>query len=221
MKPQLPTSPRSNQQREQTCAARDDPGPWQPIAHDRQQVGWRHGARKIPPKAATDCVGCRGQNAPRAIRSTKGRPQFRSRLQKERRLWRRLLSKKPADNRSRKTEPVNQEVAREPEQDQANPNEDGRNDEPDHGASPWYLPFGSGNPDRHGFIIAGMSDAGRLIRGRDCGQGGGRGRSKLCRRDAERSKLFRTFGGGAGPAGGFPTARVFMPTYAPSDIALS
>jgi len=63
-----------------------------------------------------------------------------------------------------KPQPVNQKVAREPEQDQANPNEDGRNHRPDHGALPWYLPFGSGNPDRHGFIIAGMRDAGRFIR---------------------------------------------------------
>src|SRR5262249_1956473 len=27
-------------------------------------------------------------------------------------------------------------------------------DESHHGASPWCLPFGSGNPDRHGYIIA-------------------------------------------------------------------
>ncbi|XIA65112.1 hypothetical protein ACFIOY_01215 [Bradyrhizobium sp. TZ2] len=60
-----------------------------------------------------------------------------------------------------KPQPVNQEVAREPEQDQANPDEDGRNDGPDHGALPWCLPFGSGNPDRHDLIIAEMKDAGR------------------------------------------------------------
>src|SRR5207237_5143292 len=64
--------------------------------------------------------------------------------------------------------PIDQEVAREREQDQANPSEEGRNDEPDHGTLPWYLPFGSGNSDRHGVIIAEMKDACRLIRGRDC-----------------------------------------------------
>ena len=62
-----------------------------------------------------------------------------------------------------KPQPINQEVAREPEQDQANPDEDGRNDEPDHGALPWCLPSGSGNPDRHGLMIAEMRDACRLI----------------------------------------------------------
>jgi hypothetical protein len=36
--------------------------------------------------------------------------------------------------------------------DQANADDDGRNDEPDHGALPWYVPFGAGNPDRHGLI---------------------------------------------------------------------
>src|SRR6202030_771458 len=66
-----------------------------------------------------------------------------------------------------KPQPIDQEVAREPEQDQANPDDDGRNDQPDHVASPWSLPFGSGNPDRHGLMIAEMRDAYRLIRGRD------------------------------------------------------
>jgi hypothetical protein len=33
---------------------------------------------------------------------------------------------------------------------------------------PWYLPFGSGYPDRHGLIIVEMRGARRLIRGRDC-----------------------------------------------------
>jgi len=36
-------------------------------------------------------------------------------------------------------------------------------DELVHGASPWCLPFGSGNPDRHGLIIADISVACRLI----------------------------------------------------------
>src|SRR5713226_4953098 len=52
--------------------------------------------------------------------------------------------------------PIDQEVAREPEQDQANPDDEGRNDEPDHGVLPWCLPSGSGDPDRHGLMIAEM-----------------------------------------------------------------
>jgi hypothetical protein len=81
-----------------------------------------------------------------------------------------------------KPQPVNQEVAREPEQDQANADDGGRNDEPDHGALPWYLPFGSGNPDRHGLIIAEKWDAYRFIRGRDylkAGNAGARSPSPL------------------------------------------
>ena len=42
---------------------------------------------------------------------------------------------------------------------QANPDDDGLNDEPDHGPLPWYVPFGSGNPDCHGLIIAEMKDS--------------------------------------------------------------
>jgi hypothetical protein len=67
-----------------------------------------------------------------------------------------------------KPQPIDQEVAREPEQDQANADGNGRNCEPDHGTLPWYLPSGSGDPDRHGPMIAEMRDACRLIRSRDC-----------------------------------------------------
>ena len=202
---------RGNQQREQTCAARDDAGPRQPIAHDRQQVGWRHGARKIPHE---------GRDRLRRLPSGKTH---------------REPSVQPKDDRSSgpdckkddgfgadccpknlritdrgKPQPVNQEVAREPEQDQANPDEDGRNDGPDHGALPWYLPFGSGNPDRHGLIIAEMSDACRLIRGRDCAASGGRGCSKLRRRDpatAQSSKSRRRkAANSADAAAGYPVS---------------
>jgi hypothetical protein len=62
-----------------------------------------------------------------------------------------------------KPQPIDQEVAREPEQDQANPDDDGRNNPPDHGALPWYLPFGSGDPDRHSLIIAETRDSYRFI----------------------------------------------------------
>ena len=174
------------------------PGPRQPIAHDRQQVGWRHSARKIPHE---------GRDRLRRLPSGKTHREPSVQPKDDR-------SSGPdckkndgfgADRRPKnlritdrgKPQPVNQEVAREPEQDQANPDEDGRNDGPDHGALPWCLPFGSGNPDRHGLIIAEMRDAGRLIRGRDCAAKGGRGRSKLCRRPrgtAQGSKLRRRRG---------------------------
>ena len=188
---------RGNQQSEQTCAARDDPGPWQPIAHDRQQVGRRHIARKIPHE---------GRDRLRRLPSGKTH---------------REPSVQPKDDRSSgpdckkndgfgadcrpknlritdrgKPQPVNQEVAREPEQDQANPDEDGRNDEPDHGALPWYLPSGSGNPDRHGLIIAEMRDACRLIRGRDCVKAGDADARSSIAGTAERLKLFRALAAG-------------------------
>jgi hypothetical protein len=99
-----------------------------------------------------------------------------------------------------KPQPVNQEVAREPEQDQANPDEDGRDGEPDHGTLPWCLRFGSGNPDRHGLIIAEMRDACRLIRGRDCAAKGDADARSSVAGTARRVKLFRTFGRRAGPA---------------------
>src|SRR6202011_4347877 len=63
-------------------------------------------------------------------------------------------------------QPIDQEVAREPEQQQADPDDDGRNDDDGQGTSPWWFPFGSGNPDRHGLIIAEIKDACRLIRRR-------------------------------------------------------
>ena len=65
-----------------------------------------------------------------------------------------------------KPQPIDQEVAREPEHQQADPDGDGRNDEAGQGASPWWFPFGSGNPDRHGVMIAEMEEACRLIRER-------------------------------------------------------
>ena len=173
---------RGNQQSEQTCTARDNPGPWQPIAHDRQQVGRRHIAREIPHE---------GRN--RLRRPPSGKVHREPSVQpKDDRSPGPDCKKNDgfgADRRPKnlritdrgKPQPVNQEVAREPEQDQANPNEEGRNRGPDHGALPWYLPFGSGNPDRHGLIIAEMRDACRFIRGRDCASRRGRGRSELRR----------------------------------------
>jgi hypothetical protein len=46
---------------------------------------------------------------------------------------------------------------------QANPDDDGHNDEHDHSALPWYVPLGSGNPDCHALIIAERKDICRLV----------------------------------------------------------
>src|SRR5882724_9201236 len=157
---------RSNQHSEQTCTARDNPGPWQPIAHDRQQTGRRHMARKNPHE---------GRDRLRRLPSgkTHREPSVQPKDNGSSRPDRKKHDGFSADCCPKnlqitdrgKPQPVNQEVAREPEQDQANPNDDGRNHDPDHGTLPWHLPFGSGNPDRHGLIIAEMRDACRLIRG--------------------------------------------------------
>src|SRR5882672_6687259 len=156
----------SNQHSEQTCTAHDNPGPWQPIAHDRQEIGRRHIARKIRHE---------GRDRLRRLPSAKTHrePSVQPKYDGSSRPDRKKDGGFGADRYPKnlqitdrgKPQPVNQEVAHEPEQDQANPNGDGRNDEPDHGTLPWYVPFGSGNPDRHGLIIAEMRDACRLIRG--------------------------------------------------------
>src|SRR5260370_13951928 len=48
------------------------------------------------------------------------------------------------------------------------------NDEPYHGVLPWCLPFGSGNPYRHGMMISEMRDLAAPALSKLC-QGGGRG----------------------------------------------
>src|SRR5437879_2904368 len=146
---------RGNQQRNEACRACDNPGPRQPIAHERQQIGRWYIARSLP-REAGDGLGWRPS----------GETHREPSVQPEDDGSRRPDGKKDdgfcadccpenlqiADRG--KPQPIDQEVAREPEQNQENPDDDGRNDDPDHGASPWCLPFGSGDPDRHGKIIA-------------------------------------------------------------------
>src|SRR3979490_2576955 len=110
-------------------------------------------------KAETDCVGCRREPSVQPKDDGSSRPDRK----KDDGFSADCCPKNLRITDCGKPQPVNQEVAREPEQDQANPDEDGRNDGPDHGASPWHLPFGSGNPDRHGLMIAEMRDFCRLI----------------------------------------------------------
>src|SRR6266404_1122376 len=163
---------RGNQQSEQTCAARDDPGPWQPIAHDREQVGRRHIARKTGHEGGD---GMRRPPSGKTPRKPSVQPKDDSSPDPDRKKDDDFSADCCPENLQitdrRKPQPVNQEVAREPKQDQANPTDNGRNDDPDQGALSWYFPFGSGNPDRHGSSIAEMRDACRLIRGRDCSSG--------------------------------------------------
>jgi hypothetical protein len=66
-----------------------------------------------------------------------------------------------------KPQPIDQDVACEPQKDQENPDDDGSNDDPHHGVSSWRPPFGSGDPDRHGLMIAEARATHLLIRGRD------------------------------------------------------
>src|SRR6266404_5521916 len=187
---------RGNQQREQTCTARDNPGPWQPIAHDRQQIGRLHIARKIPRE---------GRDRLRRLLSGKAhcKPSIQPKddgssgpdRKKDDGFSPDCCPKNLQITDRGKPQPVYQEVACEPEQEQANPDDDGRNDEPDHGVLPWYLRLGSGNPDRHGVIIAEMKDACRLIRDRDCASRRGRGCSRLPRRDRGTREAVSNFWG--------------------------
>jgi hypothetical protein len=51
-----------------------------------------------------------------------------------------------------KPQPIDQQVAHEPQQDQADRDNDGSDDERHHGASPPRPRSGSGDPNRHGLI---------------------------------------------------------------------
>src|SRR6478752_1736647 len=146
---------RGNQQSYQSCSACDNPGPRQPIAHEHQQIGRWHIARSLPNEAG-DRLGRLPSRQTR--RKPSVQPEGDGRRgpdgKKDRGFSADCRPKDLQITDRGKPQPINQEVAREPEQNQENPDDDGRNDEPDHGASPWCLPFGSGDPDRHGMIIA-------------------------------------------------------------------
>src|SRR5208283_2566379 len=66
----------------------------------------------------------------------------------------------------RKPQPIDQEVVREPQQDQADRADDASYDKRKHGASPQLPPPGSCDPDRHSLMIAEAGDAHLPIRGR-------------------------------------------------------
>src|SRR3984957_3215708 len=158
-----------DQQSQQTCTACDSPEPRQPSALEREQIGRRHIAR-----------GCPRRGGDSLHRLPPGKTHRKPSVQPKDDGGRCPDSKKNdrfgGDRRQEnlqkadrgKPQPIDQEVAREPEQEQANADGNGRNCEPDHGTLPWYLPSGSGDPDRHGPMIAEMRDACRLILSRDC-----------------------------------------------------
>src|SRR3984957_17431088 len=160
---------RGDQQSEQTCTARNNPGPRQSIAHEREQIRRRRTARRVPRRGGDSLH-----------RLPPGKTHRKPSVQPKDDGGRCPDSKKDdrfgGDRRQEnlqkadrgKPQPIDQEVAREPEQEQASADGNGRNCEPDHGTLPWYLPSGSGDPDRHGPMIAEMRDACRLIRSRDC-----------------------------------------------------
>ena len=167
--PQLPASAAATSRASKPAPTAIDPGPGQSIAQIANGSGGGVTPATFHGGGWRSVAAAAGQTAPRAH-------PFSQRMTVVAVKTAKKTIGLGADRRQEnlqitdrgKPQPIDQEVAREPEQDQANPDDDGRNDEPDHGALPWCLPFGSGNPDRHGLIIAEMRDACRLIRGRDC-----------------------------------------------------
>ena len=140
---------RRDQQSQQTCTSRDSPGPRQSIAHQREQIGQRRTARR--------CGG--GDRLRRLLPGkTHGKqsvqPKYDAGCRQDREKHRGLGADAGQEHRSitdrGKPQPIDQHVAREPEQDQANAADDGRNNELHHGVLPWRLPSGCGDPDRHG-----------------------------------------------------------------------
>ena len=140
-------------QSEEPGAARDSERPWQPIAHEFEEIGRHRGGCGLqakaggnpPPSGKAECEPCVGpHNDGSCCEDHKKHCGFRG-------------DRRPENLRITdcgEPHPVDQEVADEPEKDQANCCDDGSNDQPYHGVSPWYLRFGSGNPDRHRKTIA-------------------------------------------------------------------
>src|SRR5258708_5679898 len=187
---------RGHQQSEITCTACDNPGPRQPIAHERQQIGRRRIARRVPRGGGESL--CRlppGKTHREPSVQPKDDGGRRQNCEKDHGFSADCCPKNLQITDRGKPQPIDQEVAREPEQDQANPDDDGCNDEPDHGVLPWYLPSGSGDPDRHASMIAEIRDACLLIRGRNCASRRGSGCLKHHCRDGGTSEAVPNFWG--------------------------
>ena len=152
---------------EEAGAAGDDEGPRQPMAHEFQQVRRRRNARAFPLE-----VG--GALHPRRPGKT-GRERSvhpkddGGRHEDDEKNFGFGADGRPEDLQIAdrgKPQPIDQEVAREPQQDQADRADDASYDERKHGASPRLPPPGSGDPDRHGLMIAEAGDAHLPIRSR-------------------------------------------------------
>src|ERR1700687_1856039 len=139
-----------DQQSEQTCTERDKPGPKQSLAHDRERSGQRRVAGRVPRRGG-ECL-CRLPPG-KTHREQSVQPKYGAGRHQNGEKQYGFGANAGQENLQiadrGKTQPIDQEVAREPEQDQANPADGGRDDDPDHGALPWCLPPGSGVPDRH------------------------------------------------------------------------
>ena len=152
---------------EEAGAAGDDEGPRQPMAHEFQQVGQRRNARAFPLEVGGTL---RPRRPGKAGRERSVHPQDDGgRHEDDEEDFGFGADGRPEDAQIAdrgKPQPIDQEVVREPQQDQADRDDDGSDEERHHGASPRLPPPGSGDPDRHGLMIAEAGDAHRSIRGR-------------------------------------------------------
>ena len=162
---------RADQRCEQARGERDEPRPGQSIAQERQRIG----RRRIPRQPRRRRGDRRGRRRPGEMRRKQavgsedhGRRRKnddkRDRLGADRRQEHRQITDRG------EPQPVDQDIARVPEQDQADSADEGCNDQPGQGARPWCVRSGSGDPDRHDPTIAKTGNADRRIRGRQCGK---------------------------------------------------
>jgi len=157
---------RGNQYSEEACTTCDNSGPRQPMAHKPERIGQRCNAGALPRG------GMLGPLPPgKTHREQSVQPKYGARRrqngEKQHGFGANACQKNLQITDRGKPQPIDQDVACEPQKDQENPDDDGSNDDPHHGVSPWRPPFGSGDPDRHGLMIAEARATHRLIRGRD------------------------------------------------------
>jgi hypothetical protein len=148
---------------EDASAAGDDKRPRQPMAQQLQHVGQGHNARGFPLEFGGML---RPLRACEARRKQSVQPQDGGGRQEDRKEHCRFGN----DGRPEhfqiadcgKPQPIHQEVAHEAEQDQADRDENSRDDEPYHGASPRCPPPWSRDSDGHGSIRHPADDRGSV-----------------------------------------------------------
>ncbi len=144
----VPDLPRGDQQGDKSGAACNGDGPRQPIAHEFERIGWRRSGSELPVEAGGNSpppgkAECKPRIRPHDDGSCDEDDEKNAGFGADR-------GPKDLQIADRgEPHPVDQEVTGEAEQDQENSEDDGSNEQPYHGVSPWCLPFGSGNPDRH------------------------------------------------------------------------